>query len=434
MGNTVTATFKEGSLSARATGLWQWDYGQILEIVGLPLPRSVELHIVRKGDMITRIGLTEDGVTRVAIPDDYLETSDPITIYVYLHTGEDDGETEYRIILPIIPRPKPVDYDIEDHEVSVAYQALIDATEVMNMDIETVMSMKNTTEQYMTVAEEKANEAHTSADNATNAATESRSWAVGGTGTRSGEDTNNSKWWSEKAAESAAEVEAYLERETDTQIGRVITEGNRQVQRVESAGSETIDEIETAGNGQIEDIEAVGTTQVNAVKAEGVRQAQDISDSKDEVVEAVSAEGTRQIGIIASKESETTNRITAAGNTQVDRVNQMGTTQYYAIGSLSSQQKLEIQNLGNQTKNTVSALANVAKSYAVGDTGTRPGEDTDNAKYYAERAAECVLPGGYVLFTVGDDGHLNVSVADPLSDEVYFAINEETGHLEVTVE
>ena len=35
-------------------------------------------------------------------------------------------------------------------------------------------------------------------------------------------------------------------------------------------------------------------------------------------------------------------------------------------------------------------IANTAKSYAVGDTGTRTGENTDNAKYYAEKAVENV--------------------------------------------
>lgn len=34
-----------------------------------------------------------------------------------------------------------------------------------------------------------------------------------------------------------------------------------------------------------------------------------------------------------------------------------------------------------------SEYALTAKSYAVGDTGIRPGEDTDNAKYYSEQAA-----------------------------------------------
>ena len=38
------------------------------------------------------------------------------------------------------------------------------------------------------------------------------------------------------------------------------------------------------------------------------------------------------------------------------------------------------------SENNASNSANLAKSYAVGGTGTRDGEDTDNAKYYSENA------------------------------------------------
>lgn len=47
-------------------------------------------------------------------------------------------------------------------------------------------------------------QAPTSAAAAASSATLSESWAVGGTGTRDGEDTNNSKYWAEKSAESAS--------------------------------------------------------------------------------------------------------------------------------------------------------------------------------------------------------------------------------------
>lgn len=42
-------------------------------------------------------------------------------------------------------------------------------------------------------------------------ATESKSWAIGGTGARSGEDEDNSKYYSEKSASSAAEAKASAE-------------------------------------------------------------------------------------------------------------------------------------------------------------------------------------------------------------------------------
>ena len=52
-------------------------------------------------------------------------------------------------------------------------------------------------------ADVSANNASTSETNASNSATLSKSWAVGGTGTRTGEDTNNSKYYSTQASNSA---------------------------------------------------------------------------------------------------------------------------------------------------------------------------------------------------------------------------------------
>lgn len=66
---------------------------------------------------------------------------------------------------------------------------------------------------YATQAKNQATNAATSATNAANSATASadsaklsESWAVGGTSSRSGEDTNNSKYYAEQAAKSAQEA------------------------------------------------------------------------------------------------------------------------------------------------------------------------------------------------------------------------------------
>lgn len=50
-----------------------------------------------------------------------------------------------------------------------------------------------------------------------------------------------------------------------------------------------------------------------------------------------------------------------------------------------SQTQQILEELG-KTEAAVKASASEAKSWAIGGTGTRPGEDTDNAKYYAEQA------------------------------------------------
>lgn len=99
---------------ARASGLWQYDYGQILQIQGLSLPKAVEIHFSlndKGGESTTRIGITVDNVTSVQIPDSMLENGDTVNnynIYAFVYLADSDsGETEYRITLPVKARPKP---------------------------------------------------------------------------------------------------------------------------------------------------------------------------------------------------------------------------------------------------------------------------------------------------------------------------------------
>ena len=79
------------------------------------------------------------------------------------------------------------------------------------------------------------------------------------------------------------------------------------------------------------------------------------------------------------------------------------------------------------------AKATLAQSYAVGGTGTRPGEDNDNAKHYSELAAQGAEESGYAWFDVNDeDGHMYIYISDNLSEDVSFAVDETSGVLEVT--
>ncbi len=96
------------------TTLDQYDYGQILRIQGLKLPKTVEVHFSTQetgGTSITRVGVTKDGVTDVLIPDSVLENGDTtqnysIFAFVYV-TDATSGKTEYRARLEVKARPKP---------------------------------------------------------------------------------------------------------------------------------------------------------------------------------------------------------------------------------------------------------------------------------------------------------------------------------------
>ena len=96
------------------TGIWQYDYGQILRIIGADLPKAVEVQFSLKdkgGDTLTRIGATVDGTTEVKVPDGLLKNENctqNYLIYAWIYVTDDTfGNTEYQIILHVKSRPKP---------------------------------------------------------------------------------------------------------------------------------------------------------------------------------------------------------------------------------------------------------------------------------------------------------------------------------------
>lgn len=114
MSNIVAAVFQDGEQYCRVRNVWQYDYGQILRIQGLNLPKAVEIHFSLEetgGTSVTRIGITKDNVTDVIIPDSLLENNgatENYNIYAYVYlTDLGSGETEYKITISVKARPKP---------------------------------------------------------------------------------------------------------------------------------------------------------------------------------------------------------------------------------------------------------------------------------------------------------------------------------------
>lgn len=136
MSNIVIANFIN-TRSIVTDEIWQWNYGQILRIQGLDLPRAVEIHFSVDSISKTRIGTTIDGVTDVAIPDSVLEHSGRVKVYLYMHTGADDGETEYVINIPVKARAEPESYDADDD-----MNALREAIALLQDDLEQTAGAK----------------------------------------------------------------------------------------------------------------------------------------------------------------------------------------------------------------------------------------------------------------------------------------------------
>ena len=105
-----------------SSSLYQYDYGQKVRIFGLDLPAHYEVHFSNHehGNATTVLASSNE----FDIPDMYLQSGRDIYIWIYLHTGADDGETEYQITVPVLKRAKPTDEPPTEEEEGIITQTI----------------------------------------------------------------------------------------------------------------------------------------------------------------------------------------------------------------------------------------------------------------------------------------------------------------------
>ena len=187
--NVIVAAFNERDRKCVVGPLWQYDYGQVLKITGLELPALYEVHFANDPRGIAKVMHgTEDGVS---IPDEYLTSGASVFAWLFLHTGQDDGGTEYQVEIVVRRRAKPsaeVPTPVEHDVISELIADMTVASEGARAAKEQAVS-----------AAESAEESRDAAEAAVAAA---QSYAVGGTGTRNGEDTDNAQYYASQAAQT----------------------------------------------------------------------------------------------------------------------------------------------------------------------------------------------------------------------------------------
>lgn len=129
----VTALFKEGQKAATTTSLQKYDYGEVLRIKGLSLPRYVAVQFAVDGmseALPSSIGETVEDVTDVLIPNSLLRSNIKpwnynIMAYVYIVSGS-SGKTEYTITIPVKWRPKTGDDQAADDDVAAVIGSAVE--------------------------------------------------------------------------------------------------------------------------------------------------------------------------------------------------------------------------------------------------------------------------------------------------------------------
>ena len=327
----ITAVFTENNDYAQVYGVWQWDYGQELRIQGLHLPAAVEIHFALQetgGKAVTRVGVTQDGITTVPIPDSMLEgagNSKDYQIYAWVYLADQvSGETIKRIKIQVRARPMPEAFEApEDGEifrqaieavnaaakraedagkeaVSSAGEAREAATQA-GKHLETVQGLADQAEiNADTVAQDKqavagmlsqvqqaASEAALSAEAAKLSETAAGQAQTGAEAAEDGarqyaadagadrQEVASARQAVQQMREDVAADKSEVEQAT---AGFVDTAG-KAVSDVNAAGKAQVDAIKTAGQGASDAVEAAKTTAVQAVTAEGDKQVQRVQEA-----------------------------------------------------------------------------------------------------------------------------------------------------------
>lgn len=333
----VIVVFQPGEkYTVNYTTLDQYDYGQVLRIQGLKLPKTVEVHFSAQetgGTSITRVGVTKDGVTDVLIPDSVLENGDTtqnysIFAFVYI-TDATSGKTEYRAKLEVKARPKPEvpgggdNPDIfreavlevrksaekaeeaqrqaegwahgredlperaEDNAKHYSDKASEDAKKTAEdrKEVERLVeSVSGIDEQVAKVeklsknAQEAATQAGTSAEQA-----ELHKQAA----ETAKESVENLSAQVQKNKESVDKTAQDFALNTQQALADVNNAGQTQTERVQTAGNTVVENIKTAQDTATRAVETAKTEAVKAAQTEGNKQVKTVADKGKEVLEAI---------------------------------------------------------------------------------------------------------------------------------------------------
>lgn len=186
--NVITACFPCGEKSAVTEKRWQWSYGQILKFQGIPdLPDVFNVHFSGQPSAGTAKSWPAQNA-QVEIPNEYLETGGPVYAWIFLHEGEEDGETVYDITIPVKRRPQPTDEPITptqqsaiDTAIAILQSSAATASEQAEIATEAAETATSAVDAVTEAAREAAQSALSASNAATNAQTAQRAAAQSAT-------------------------------------------------------------------------------------------------------------------------------------------------------------------------------------------------------------------------------------------------------------
>lgn len=305
--------------------LWQYNYGQVLRIQGGNLQKAQEIQFALEetgGDSLTRIGITQDGVTDVVIPDVMLENNDSevdYPFYVFIYNRDDaSGETVEKFALNVLARSKPENFtapedtklfqeaiktvnesaeraeSAEQQAGQHAEQTKADAiktSEDRTAIAEMVETVSGIGEQVQAVKEYK-NQAQTAATNALQSEQKSNEAKEAALQAQAGAETAEGK--TEQHALEVAGDKVEVER-LATQVRQDKSSVEQTVQGFENTAQQAIQSVQSAGTQAVGEVNTTKSDAVKAVQTEGAKQTEAVQAKGQEVINSIPEDFTTQM-------------------------------------------------------------------------------------------------------------------------------------------
>ena len=417
----ITAVFTDNSDYARATGLWQWDYGQRLRIEGLKLPTAVEIHFALTdfaGDAIPRVGTTKDGVTEVVIPDSLLENlaaGATYEIYAWIYLADKTtGETIKRISMQVKCRPKPEAFDTpEDAEIfreaieavnasadraeaaregAEAAQRAAEAAagkiegeitgagqiaEQVKRDAEAVAKDKQAVSRMVTETTQNAQNAAESAQAAESSSTAAKEAQTAAE--NAGERATSAMEATEKDRTEVAENRKAVE-----QAKEAVAADRRAVEntalRFGQAAQSALTAVGQAQEAAVGAVSGEGQKQATAVQNAGTQAVSEVGTAKAEAVQAVTIEGDTQTkrvqdaaaGIVADREQIAANKagVESLQQNKADAIVETAQGETMTLTDSSDKQFQGLRVFGKSTQDGTPSVENPVPIVSAGESGS----------------------------------------------------------------
>ena len=254
-------------------------------------------------------------------------------------------------------------------------------------------------------------------------ATEAKSWAVGGTGSREGEDTNNAKYYCEQAEDFANYAEGDADDAAQSAVAASGSASAAAASATESAGyagsaSQSASAASGSATAAAGSAASAHSAQLSAETAQG--KAEDAQEAAEAAQSA--AETARTGAETAETNAEAAQAAAESAKTAAESAKSAAESARGAAESAAEEAEEKsgeaAQSAGDaaQSASDAAGKATLSESWAVGGTGTREGEDTNNARYWST-VAQGAAGGGVTSFN-GRSGAVIPQTGDYTADMV----------------